>query len=138
MKKIVLVLSLLSTNAFAGSITALKSAEECIVKNIPTYFPTFPRAIEGTNVYGKSAQDSLAEILVTNNYKQETSSDLLFDKITTYSLQLTKEVMSDLDYPNSGCSKSAILRSSCLVDQSTAAVKCGLVCDFDISCIDNR
>ena len=138
MKKIVLVLALLSLNAFAGTVNSLKSADECKIKNTPSYFPTYPRAIEGTNVYGKVAKDLLAKILASNNYKKENSSDLLFDQVSTYSLELSKEVKTNIDYPIDGCTASAILRSSCLVDEATSAVKCGQVCDFDISCIDNR
>lgn len=138
MKKIVLVLALLSLNASAGTVYPLKSADECRIKNTPSYYPSYPRAIEGTNVYGKVAKDLLAEMLASNNFKKESSSDLLFDQVTTYSIQLTNEVKTDSDYPNDGCTASATLRSSCLVDEATSAVKCGQVCDFASSCIDNR
>lgn len=132
-------LFLFTASGFATeTIKGLAAAEDCNIANTPSSSISIARPVTGKTTKGKSALKQLESLSKKSNLIMDLKSDSFFDTVQVYSRILNKEVKTDATYPESGCTRSAVLKEVCEYDTASKTAKCGQLCKFDYSCIDNR
>lgn len=133
---LVLILVLFTAPLFAGQKGISK--EECQVANIPSSNPFAPRAILGSNTNGNAALRQLQSLAKQSATTKTLEQDLFLNELVVYSLVVNKDTQTDINFPAQGCTSSATLSEICEYNKNSLSAKCGMICQFNFSCVDNR